>query len=52
MALYKQVADVIMYPVIFTEAHQAVCFYFPKREIEKKSVVKQSFRADWFLKWL
>ena len=51
MALSKQVADALMHPVIFIETNQSVHFNFLKREFRKKSVVKQSFQANWFSKW-
>ena len=50
--LSKQVAgSAITFPTISTEPHQPKRFNFPKREFGKKSIVKRSFQADWFLKW-
>ena len=48
--LSKQVTDfAITFPTISTEPHQPKHFNFPTREFGKKSIVKQSFKADWFL---
>ena len=50
--LSKQVAAaVVTYPPILAKPHQPKRFNFPKREFGKKSIVKQSFQADWFSKW-
>ena len=50
--LSKQVAGAnIIFPTISAEPHQPRHFNFPKREFGKKSIVKRSFQADWFLKW-
>lgn len=51
MALSKKIPDAIVYLAISTEPHQPRRFKFPKKEFGQKSVVKQSFQADWFLKW-
>ena len=50
--LSKQFAEAnIIFPTISAEPHQPRHFNFPKREFGKKSIVKRSFQADWFLKW-
>ena len=48
--LSKQVAAAITYPTISAEPHQPKRFNFHKREFSKKSIVKQSFQTEWFLK--
>ena len=52
--LWKQVAAAaaITYPTISAEPHQPKHCNFHKREFSKKSIVKQSFQAEWFLKLL
>jgi len=51
MASSKGISDAIMYPSISAKPHQPRDFKFPKREFGKKSIVKRSFQAEWFLKW-
>ena len=43
MALLKGIPDAhaVVFPVISTKPHQPRNFNFPKREFDKKSVVKQ-----------